>query len=92
MAKVASKVYAVVGFIPYENQDVLGIYTSKRAAVKAATDVAKRPTDHYADYVNYSTVAVYAITPNVKPRDLGFYNDTAVWESECGSDEDFAEA
>lgn len=87
---MARKVYVVMGFIPYENEDVLGIYTSKREAVKAATDVAKRPTDYYADYVNYSTVAVYAVTPNVKPRDLGLDRDTAVWESECGSDEDFA--
>ena len=84
------KVYAVVGFIPYENQDVLGIYTSKDAAIKAATKIANRKVDYYADYVNYSTVAVYAVTPNVTPRDFGFYNDKAVWESECGSDDDYA--
>lgn len=59
------KVYAVVGIVAYENEDVLGIYTSKSAAIKAATKIAKRPVDYYADYCNYDTVYVYATSLNV---------------------------
>lgn len=63
MAK-ANKVYVVVGLVPYESEDVLGIYTSKVAAIAAATVVAERPVDYYADYTNYATVYVYEAPTN----------------------------
>ena len=58
------KVYTVVGIVAYENEDVLGIYTSKDAAIKAAKKIAKRPVDYYADYTNYDSVYVYAASLN----------------------------
>ena len=75
------KVYAVVGFVAYENEDVLGIYTSKDAAVKAATKIAQRPVDYYADYVNYDDVRVFAMATNAK-RENGLYNDIPVWTND----------
>ena len=72
------KVYVVVGSVAYENDDTLGIYTSKDAAIKAATKIAKRPVDYYADYVNYDTVYVYATSLNVAFKDLG----APVWKND----------
>jgi len=72
------KVYAVVGIVSYENEDVLGIYTSKDAAIKAATKVAKRPVDYYSDITNYDFVYVYATSLNTAIDGLR----VSVWDSD----------
>jgi len=72
------KVYSVVGIVAYESEDVLGIYTSKDAAIKAATKIAKRPVDYYADYCNYDSVIVFATTLNTAIDKLS----GAVWNSD----------
>jgi hypothetical protein len=77
------KVYAVVGSIPWECEDVLGIYTSKAAAVKAANVIANRKVDYYADYTNYYDVAVYAVALNTVAKSR-FLSDDAVYTRECG--------
>ena len=77
MAK-AKTVFTVVGVVNYECEDVLGIYTSKRAALKRAEGVAVRPLDYYAEYTNYDRVEVYAVPLNVatdRVRDLIWAED-----------------
>jgi len=77
------KVYAVVGIVAYENEDVLGIYTSKDAAIKAATKIAKRAVDYYADYTNYDSVYVYATFLNTSIDGLreSIWNDSGMKRS-----------
>ena len=74
------KVYTVVGIVSYENEDVLGIYTNKNAAIKAATIVAKRDVDYYADYTNYDYVYVYASALNNAIN--GFDTTDMVWNND----------
>lgn len=80
MTKAKTKVvYTVVGIVSYETEDVLGIYTSKRAALKRAEGVAVRPLDYYAEYTNYDRVEVYAVPMNTamdRLRDM-------VWSDDC---------
>ena len=73
------KVFTVVGLVAYENEDVLGIYTSKDDAIAAGMKIAQRPVDYYAEYVNYDRVEVYAVPLNTameRMRDM-------VWADDC---------
>ena len=74
------KIYTVIGIVSYENTDTLGIYTSKDAAIKAATKIANRKVDYYADYINYDFVHVYSCALNTAIDH--FDTSNMVWNSE----------
>lgn len=78
---IQRKVYTVLGFVPYESEDVLGIFTSKVAAVKAAKKIAARPLDYYADYTNYDNVAIYTANLNQPMERWSYSDDRLIWQS-----------